>query len=358
VRETFFDLVRTDSPSGEEDAVAAKLLFALARAGLEASRDPAGSVIARRAGWGSGAGLPPLLLSAHMDTVQPGYGIDPQERDGIIHSNGTTILAADDKAGITAILEALRVTHGTGVDCRPVEVAFTVEEETGLAGAKALDLESIAARDAIVLDSTGPVGTIITRAPAQNGFQITVTGKAAHAGVSPEKGVSAIVAAARALAAMKLGRIDEETTANVGTITGGVATNIVPERVELKGEARSRDEAKLAAQTQHMVETFERAAREMGATADVVVTRSYSAIDVAPDAPIVALVSKAMQRCGVEPKLGATGGGSDANVYSAAGLAAVNLGIGMSNPHSVDEQIPVSELLKAAEVVLAIITSV
>jgi tripeptide aminopeptidase len=291
-----------------------------------------------------------------MDTVQPGYGIDPQERDGVIRSNGTTILGADDKAGIAAILEALRLAHQSGQDSRPVDVVFTVEEETGLTGSKALDVSSLQARQAVVLDSNGPVGTIIHRAPAQNSFQVAIAGKAAHAGVAPETGVSAIVAAARAIAAMRLGRIDEETTANVGVISGGTATNVVPERVELKGEARSRSAAKLAEQTLHMVDAFERAARELGAVADVTVTPSYGAIDVDPDSSLIALVSRAMRSCGVEPRLGATGGGSDANVFNAAGIPAINLGVGYTNPHSVDEQIAVADLLRAAEVVHAILT--
>ena len=357
VLDTFLDLVRTDSPSGQEDTVAQKLLAALGELGIEAHRDAAGNVIAQRAGRGSGANWAPLLLCAHMDTVQPGYGIDPQERDGVIRSNGATILGADDKAGIAAILEALRLTHESGQDARPVDVVFTVEEETGLAGSKALDVSALHARQAVVLDSNGPVGTIIHRAPAQNSFQVAITGKAAHAGVAPETGVSAIVAAARAIATMRLGRIDEETTANVGVISGGTATNVVPERVEVKGEARSRSATKLAEQTRHMVETFERAARDLGASAEVRVTPAYGAIDVDPNSPLIALVSQAMRSCGVEPHLGATGGGSDANVLNAGGITAVNLGVGYINPHSVDEQIAVADLLKAAEVVLAVLAS-
>ena len=354
---TFLELVRIDSPSGHEGAVADWLLDALRQAGVTAERDVAGNVVGRRPGHGAGAASPALLLSAHMDTVQGTTSVVPVVRDGVAYSNGDTILGADDKAGITAIVEALRRTLDASADCRPVEIAFTVKEETGLTGAKALNLRDFVARQALVLDSDGPVGKIVNRAPAQNSIEAVITGRAAHAGVSPERGISAIQAAARALAQMKLGRIDEETTANIGVITGGTARNIVPERCRLVGEARSRDELKLEAQTRHMVELLESAAREMGAQADVQVARTYAAINVRSNSPLVALVSRALKRQGVTPHLSPTGGGSDANILAAAGLEALNIGVGIIDPHSVDEHIAVSDLLTSCEVVVTILTS-
>ncbi|MBI3970312.1 MAG: M20/M25/M40 family metallo-hydrolase [Chloroflexi bacterium] len=355
--ETFLALVRIDSPSGGEAAIAHELLERLRRTGIAAEQDQAGNVIGRRDGRGRLAGAAPLLLSAHMDTVQPGLGIQPRIAGGVIASDGSTILGADDKAGMTAVLEALQRAEELGLDCRPVEIAFTVQEETGLAGAKRLDLASFAARQALVLDSNGPLGTLITRAPAHNTIHVVIHGKASHAGLAPENGINAIQVAARALASMRLGRIDAETTSNVGVITGGTATNVVPDRVEVKGEARSRNEQKLETQTRHMVESFETAAAEAGARAEVRVEREYSAINLDAGAPVVRLLSDALRACGLEPHLEATGGGSDANVFNAAGIDAANVGLGFQNPHSVEEHIALADLHKACEVVLAALTS-
>lgn len=354
--DTFLGLVRIDSPSGQEAALATQLISELEQLGLEVRRDGAGNVVGHRDGRGGGAGLSPLLLSAHMDTVQPGCAVQPQVQDGTIRTDGRTILGADDKAGLTTILEALRHADEWDLPCRPLEVAFTVEEETGLTGAKRLDMSRFHARHALVLDSGSTVGTIVNRAPAQNAIDALVHGRAAHAGVAPELGVNAIQAVARALAPMKLGRIDEETTANVGVISGGTASNVVPDRVHLKGEARSRDEGKLDRQTEHMVQLLRAAAEAEGGSADVKVHRSYSALNVPETSPLIKLLVSALQACGLQPQLVPTGGGSDANVLNAAGLSAVNLGLGYADAHSVDEHIAVADLVKACEVVLAVLT--
>jgi tripeptide aminopeptidase len=354
VLDTFLRLVRIDSPSGHEAPVAAYLEPLIRDLGFDTRRDPTGNLIGVRPGRGAAAGATPLILSAHMDTVQPGIGIKPRVEDGVVRTDGTTILGADDKAGITAILEALRVLDAGGAPCRPLELVFTVEEETGLTGAKGLDIAALRSRQAVVLDSNGPVGTIVNQAPASDHIEAVVTGRAAHAGVAPEQGINALVAVARALADMRLGRIDAETTANFGVIAGGAATNIVPERVELKGEARSRSEAGLRGQTEHMVSRLKDAAAALGATAEVSVSRAYGAIDVAPDSPLIADLSVALRACGLEPSLQPTGGGSDANILNAAGIEAVNLGVGYSGPHSVDEHIAVEDLVKVTQVVCAL----
>jgi tripeptide aminopeptidase len=357
VLRTFLRLIRIDSPSGHEAALADALEPDLRQLGFETWRDAAGNLLGRRPGRGGAAGASPLLLSAHMDTVQPGTGIAPRVEDGVVRTDGTTILGADDKAGITAILEALRVAAAAGEPSRPLEIAFTVEEETGLTGAKGLDLSTLRARQAVVLDSNGPVGTIINRAPASDHIEAVITGKAAHAGVAPEQGVNALVAVSRALAEMRLGRVDPETTSNFGVISGGTATNIIPDRVELKGEARSRSEAGLKAQTEHMVGRLREAASALGASAEVTVTRAYGSIDVPPTSPLIQTLSAAIRACGLEPSLEPTGGGSDANVLNAAGVEAVNLGVGFVAPHSVDEHIAVADLAMITRVVRALITS-
>ena len=345
---TFLELVRIDSPSGHEDAIAEHLIQRLQAVGVQAQRDETGNVVGRRPGVGAASGAPPILLSAHMDTVQPGTGVKPRVEDGVVRTDGSTILGADDKAGLAAILEALQVTQGSA--SRPVEIAFTVQEETGLTGAKGLDTSAITAKHGVALDSNGRVGSIVNQAPAADKLVAVIHGKAAHAGVSPELGVSAIHAAAKALAEMRLGRIDEETTATIGIINGGTADNIIPDRVEMTGGARSRSEAKLNAQSAHMRELFERAAADMGGRAEVSVTRSYGAIDVPPSAVIIGELDAALRACGLEPELMPTGGGSDANIFNDKGIEVVNLGVGYQDMHSTGEHIAVADLVKIAEV--------
>lgn len=356
VLDAFLALVRIDSLSGDEGAVAERLRGYLKDAGCQVWSDPAGNLLARRAGQGAGSTLPPLLLSAHMDTVEPGHGIQPRIVDGVVRSDGTTILGADDKAGVAAILTALRQTNGEGSSCCPVEVAFSVQEEVGLIGAKHLDLTQLASKTAIVMDSAGPVGSIVARAPSQDTMTIEITGQASHAGVAPEQGVSAVVVAARAIAGMRLGRIDPETTANIGVIRGGMATNIIPAHVTMRGEARSLDEHRLKAQTAHMRECFETAAHELGAKVDFWVERSYASINLSPDSAVVRRVSRAMAAIGVEASLISTGGGSDANIFMGAGIETANLGFGMMRPHSVDEHIAVADLRQAALILTAILS--
>ena len=351
--QTFLDLVRIDSPSGHEAEIADFLVGKLRDLGCQIEKDQTGNVVGARPGSGALEGAPPIILSAHMDTVQPGRGVKPVVSDGTVRTDGTTILGADDKAGVAAILEALAATRR--VDCRPVEVALTVQEETGLIGAKGLDLSRFRARQAVVLDSNEPVGAIVNQAPAADKLQVVIHGKAAHAGVSPELGISAIQAAARALAVMRLGRIDQETTATVGVIQGGTADNIIPDRVELTGGARSRSEAKLNEQVLHMRTLFEREAASMGARAEVVVTRSYGAIDLPADAPLIVALEAAVRRVGLEPRLLPTGGGSDANIMNGKGIAAVNLGAGYRDMHSTGESIAVADLVKLTEIVLQVL---
>ena len=355
VLDLFLELVKIDSPSGHEQEIAARLEGLLRTLGCEAQRDGTGNVLARRPGRGALAGRPPILLSGHMDTVQPGLGVQPQVADGVVRSNGTTILGADDKAGLAAILEALRVTESG--DCRPVEVEFSVQEETGLTGSKGMDVSWFSARQAVVLDSNNAVGSIVNQAPAADKLRAVIHGKAAHAGVSPELGISAIHAAAKALAQMKLGRIDAETTANVGTINGGTADNIIPDRVELIGGARSRSGAKLNEQIAHMKGLLESAAAEMGARAEVVVERSYGAIDVSPDSALIRELEGAIRRVGLEPQLLPTGGGSDANIFHDRGIEAVNLGVGYRDMHSTEESMAVADLVQVPEIVLAVLTN-
>lgn len=344
----FMDLVRIDSPSGQEEAVGAHVMELLRALGARVERDAIGNVFAQLDGQGEA-----LLINAHLDTVVPGSGVQPVLEDGIIRSDGRTILGGDDKSGVAIALEAVRAAQGQGMALPPLDILFTVQEEVGLRGSKAFDMRRLRARAGIGLDSGGPVGTIVVSAPSQDQLEVVVHGVASHAGAMPEKGVSAIEVAADAICHMPLGRIDEETTANIGVIAGGQATNIVCDRVELRGEARSRSAGKLAAQTQAMVAAIEQAAARRGVSADVEVRHEYTAYQLGPEEPILQLLAAAAREVGIEPTYIATGGGSDANIFNAAGIRITNFSTGMDQVHTTHEQIAVADMVRAAEWLLA-----
>jgi len=348
---TFLQLVQIDSPTGDEARIGEVLAQTLRDMGLRVRRDATGNVIATLDGEGE-----PILLSSHMDTVEPGRGVKPQVKDGIITSDGTTILGGDCKSGVAAILEALQCLRESGAPHRPLEVVFSVGEEGGLVGAKNLDVRKIKAKEGVVLDSGGPIGIIVRQAPAQDSFHVVVHGKAAHAGSEPEKGVNAIAAAAEAIAKMPLGRIDEETTANIGKISGGVATNIVPDKVEMAGEARSLKDEKLAAQTKRMVKAAETAAAKHGARAEIQVHHAYDAYYLPDEDPWVQHLVRVYERIGLKPILKSSGGGSDANIYNTKGIHCAVVSTGMSKVHTTEECIAIADMVAAAEFVYAVVT--
>ncbi|GAB6156927.1 M20/M25/M40 family metallo-hydrolase [Desulfotomaculum varum] len=359
----FLQLVQVDSESGAERQLADLLKEKLTDLGLAVYEDEAGNFIevGRRTGniiatlpANGGAG-PLLLLSAHMDTVKPGRGVRPRRANGVITSAGDTILGSDDKAGITAILECLRVIQEEKIAHGGIQVVFTIAEEIGLVGAKNLDYSRIQARLGFVLDSGGPPGEIIIKAPTQYSFTATVKGKAAHAGIAPEQGINAIVVAAHAIAGMRVGRLDQETTANIGLLNSGVATNIVPEQAVIQGEARSIDPVKAEEQIQHMVDEFNKAAAKFGATAEVAVVKEYDAFNLSPDALPVRIAGQAAEKLGLKPLLGQTGGGSDANIFNGRGIVCANLGIGMSKVHTTEEFISEENLVTNARLMVEIV---
>jgi len=355
--DTFLALVRIDSPSGEEIVIAQELAVHLRQLGLKVELDAMNNIVARLCPErlepeGLSGQETPLLLAAHMDTVMPGRGVKPVVKEGVVYSDGTTILGADDKSGVAVILEVLQTLVKNQLPHPPLEVVITVQEETGLLGAKNLDKSRLQAKRGISLDCGGPPGTIVVSAPSHNFISAVVHGKAAHAGTHPEKGINAIVIAAQALLDMPLGRIDEETTANIGLIRGGTARNIVPDQVELLGEARSRQPAKLESQTARMVETFQAAARSCGATVDVEVTRAYDGYTLTEADAMVSQLATACRAVGVEPTLVPSGGGSDANIFNAHGMQVVNLSTGIYKEHSTEEHIAVADMVTCAEIVM------
>lgn len=356
--ESFLELVRIDSVSRQERDVADYLKSRLRELGCTVEEDDAaraingsaGNLIARFPGKG-----PAILLGAHMDTVEPGRRIKPRVRDGVVTSAGDTILGSDDKAGIAAILEAVRVAEMTGLAHPPLEIVFTVAEEVGLLGAKHLDFSRLRARMGFVLDSDGSPGHAIIGAASQDRLAVTVIGRAVHAGINPENGINAIQAAARGIAGLRLGRIDPETTANIGTVRGGQATNIVPDRVIIEGEVRSLDDAKRAAITKEMCRGLQEGIQENGAEAKIEVETLYPSFQLSTDAPVIVLARRAIERLGIEPCLEQSGGGSDANIFNAAGVPTTNLSCGMQKVHSTEEFLRLDDLVDSARMVLEIL---
>jgi len=343
---TFLDLVRIDNPSGGEGPIAAHIQTLLEGLGLTVEQDSIHNVLARVPGEGV-----PLLLNAHMDSVAPCHGVQPVVADGVVRSSGDTVLGADDLAGVAAIIEGVRATLERGGSHRAAEILFTVQEEVGLRGAAQFDTNKLQAREGVTFDSGGDFGGITIGAPSQDSLYIKISGRAAHAGVAPERGINAIVVAAEALAAMPLGRIDDETTANIGIIKGGDATNIVPDRVELWGEARSHNQDKLVAQVEAMVAACEEAARVRGANVEIEITHKYDAYRLTADMPMIHKLSATLREMGHEPRLQISGGGSDVNILAQRSIQLANVSVGYREIHSTGEHIALADFTRAAELV-------
>jgi tripeptide aminopeptidase len=364
----FLELVRIDSISRKERDVAQRLQRELEALGATCTFDNAGervkgntgNLIAKIEGT---IKADPILLCAHMDTVVPGEGVKPVIEGDIVRTDGTTVLGGDDKSGCAIICEALHQIQEQKIPHGPIDVVYTICEEVGLLGAKHLELEKFAAREGLVFDSDSP-GFLFTRAPGAQTMVFTVRGLEAHAGMVPERGISAIKIAAEAIAAMRIGRIDSETTANLGTIQGGRAINIVPNEVVVRGEARSRDSGKLAAQVEHMVACFKNAVAKHEVTLEgkthraeleYKATPQYEAMNVSEDAPIVRKVLEAARRCNRVVTTEATGGGCDANILNQRGLVVANLGTGMRDIHTVREWLDINDMIATAEVTVELI---
>lgn len=358
--ERFLTYVQIDSPTKYEREFADYLMNEMKEIGLEVYMDNAGDKVGSNSGNLIGklkrnTNGETILFSAHMDTVSPGKGIKPVIKDGVIYSDGTTVLGGDDKAGIAVIMEALETVIEKDISHGDIEVIFTIFEEGGLIGAKNLEYYKLNAKLGFVLDSSGEPGQIVVQGPAQNKVNAKFIGKESHAGVSPEHGISAIQMAAEAISNMKLLRIDEETTANIGHISGGEATNIVTKEVEFHGEARSLSDEKLKVQTDHMVKCCEDAAKKFGGKVEMVVENTYCAFKVDEVAEIVQKVKGACKNLGLEPFTMTSGGGSDTNILNANDVTAVNLAVGMKQPHTVDEHIHIKDLETSAKLVIEII---
>ena len=359
VLDLFLELAALPSPSGEEREVADRVIRYLRDCGLDPDEDDtgpsigsnAGNVLARLAPTTAGE---PLFLCAHLDTVPPTDAIEPVVEDGVVRNARPTVLGGDNKAAVAVMLEATRRVLAENRRHAGIELVFTPKEEVGLLGAYAFDHTRLAARIGYVYDQAAPVGDIVLGAPSAQQLDITFHGRAAHAGMYPEEGRSAIAAASRAISEMRLGRIDEETTANVGEIRGGTAANIVPEWCSFVADVRSHDEGKLADLVQEMQDAVTFAAGVAECEVETKARRTYRAYRLKRDDAAVQLASSALERCGFKPAYTISGGAADANVFNERGLQCVNLANGMAEIHTPDEYISVADLEAMVEVTIAL----
>ncbi|XMB67798.1 M20/M25/M40 family metallo-hydrolase [Mycoplasmatota bacterium zrk1] len=355
----FMEYVSIDSETHYEKEIMEYLIKELKDLGFNPETDSAGSKCNSN-GNNIYFSIPgegePVMLSAHMDTVQPGLGIKPIIKGNIITSDGTTILGADDKSGIAIIIEALTMIKENKLKSRPIEVLFTIYEEGGLNGAKNADYSKLTAKNCIVFDTGGPLENVVVSAIAQNKIDVKIHGKAAHAGGKPEDGINALQVASRAISNMKIGRIDEETTANIGVVKGGLATNIVMPEVTLNCEARSLSDEKLEKQTNHMIDCFEEAAKYYGAKVDVNVINSYPSLKTNTDSKFVSEIVETFRSMNIEVSLTSTGGGSDGNIYASHGISPVIISTGMYKAHTLEEYIDLDIMTSSCEFLLKYLT--
>jgi tripeptide aminopeptidase len=361
VVELFCDLAAIASPSRDERAVADRVLEVLRGLGLQPVEDDAGGRIGSNIGNiychlppTDGGGGTPIFLNAHLDTVPPDGPVEPEIRNGVIVNRRDTILGADNKAAVAVMIAALARLQ-SGVPHAGVELVLTPMEEVGLQGAKAFDASALAARFGYCYDHAAPIGNVVLAAPTQKSLELRFLGRAAHSGIAPEEGRSAIAAAARAVADMPLGRIDDATTANVGLIRGGVAGNIVPPECRVWAEARSRDPVRLREQVQAMLDSATYAANLAECELETRIVSEYEGYRLARSHEAVQLVAQALDGRGYPVTYIESGGGADANVFNAAGVTCVNVCNGMAEIHTASEHIAVADVEGMLGVTLGLI---
>lgn len=358
----FKELCLIDAPAlAEKESVAytKKLLEGI---GLEVTEDNAGQKIGGNANnlivklKGNKPGAPKIYLSAHFDTVEPTAGLQIVEKDGVFDSDGTTILGADDKAGMAPAIEAVRcLMESPDAEYGDVYLLLSVAEEIGLKGAGALDIQSLGLDYGYVLDTGPPVGTFVNRTATHDKLDIRIIGKPAHAGKHPEEGINAIEVASKAIAGMTLGRVGPETTANLGIISGGTGTNVVCAEVNIKAEARSTVVEDLDRQVGHMVQRFEEAAREAGAQVEINHVRHYKSYHVGEDTAVVQVAQRAARNLGFSGDLRTTLGGSDANIYNVQGVPSIVVATGMDKIHTHEEYVSIKDLVDVTRLSIELI---
>lgn len=362
----FMELVQIDSETKFETNIANILKQKFTSLGLEVLEDNAKNKTDHRANnlicnlKGNLDDVDTVFFTAHMDTVTPGKNIKPKVENDYIVSDGTTILGADDKAGIAVLLETVRALKENNIQHGDIQFVITVGEESGLAGAKAIDTSLLTAKYGYALDSDGPVGNIVIEAPYQSKIWTRIYGKSAHAGVAPEKGISAITVAAKAIAKMKLGRIDEDTTANIGYFKGGkqTQTNVVCDYVEIVSEARSLQKEKLIKVTDEMKQAFVQTAAKFEGSAEVEMKEMYPGFQHDKDDVVVQIARNSARKIGLSSQVLKSGGGSDANIFNGFGIPTANLSVGYEHIHTTKERIHIDHLSNLTQLVIQIIHSV
>ncbi len=366
--DTFKRLASIDSVSREEAQISREIQQMAAPMAHRILIDQAGSMINGNTGnliikIKGDPKVKPLLINAHMDTVEPGRGVTPVFADGVFTSDGTTVLGADDKGAIAIIVETLRILHENNIPHGPLEIVFTVAEEIGLMGAKNLDFDLISAEYGYALD-TADTESIIVQAPSAKRFEIRMYGKDAHAGADPEKGINAIWLAGKAISGLRLGRVDHETTSNIGVIEARGATNIVPNLVRIQGEARSHNDKKLEQEVTGIVSAFEEAAAEFRRAhhtedlprVEADIEHEFPRTFIPEDHPVVSLARSAAKNLGRTITPRKTGGGADANIFFGKGIITGVIGTGMKDIHSVRESIRLADMEKTVHLLLEIIS--
>ena len=351
--QTFINLAKIDSVSGEEKEVAKEVGRMLKKLGAKVAFDSYGNLIAKFLGFGE-----PFLFNAHLDTVEPGRGIKPAINGDIIKSDGTTILGADPKAGIAIILETLKHLKENNVPHVPLEIVFTREEEIGLVGAINLDYSKITAKKGITIDGEYDFCTITISSPSYSKVDVTITGIGAHSGEEPEKGVSAIVIASKIISKLRLGRIDDETTANIGLIEGGSVRNAVPETAHFKGEIRSRDPKKLEDHTKHFENVLKQVlSKHTKAKAEVSIKKMFEGYEFSKNHTTIEQICSILEKSNTSSNLCHVGGATDVNIFCTKGIEAVVVGGCFYNAHTTREYAVISEMLKAVELCVKLVSA-
>lgn len=342
---TFTQLVKIDSPSGEEEQISDFLAKKLKNLGIKVKKDSYGNLIGKVEGKGK-----PLMLNAHLDTVEPGRNIKPQIEKGIIKSDGTTVLGADPKAGIAIILETVESLKEEKVKHIPLEIVLTREEETSLGGAINLDYTRIESKEGLVLDGDEEVFKIFVSSPTYYSLDVEITGKSAHAGVEPEKGISAIEIAAKIIHQLKLGRIDRETTFNIGVIQGGIVRNAVPDKTTFNGEIRSRNLKTLEKIIKETEEIFEKVSKSYpDAKINFSLKKDFDGFKLNKNHRLIKKARNVFKGLKLKPILKDSGGGSDANIFFSHNLETIIVGTGVWEPHTIREYLVMDQTVNAAK---------
>lgn len=352
--DTFLELIAIDSPSGEEDNIAKDVTKRLKNLGGKVTSDTYGNLFATFPGEGE-----PFIFSTHLDTVEPGRNIRPVIKGDIISSQGDTILGGDPKAGIAIILEAITSLKETQQKHVPIEVVLTRKEELGLVGALNLDYKKVKGKQALILDGENDVNNLDLSAPGYIMVNMTIKGKSAHAGIEPEKGISAIKIASEFITKIPLGRIDFETTANIGLISGGSARNAIPDTVHLQGEIRSRKTKKMERIATKLQDAFTKTTEKYALTNhDVQINTQFHPYEFTPEHTLITKVANAFEKLKLTPELHHAGGATDANVFNLHGIEAVVIGLGDFEAHTTREYVRISQMVQATEICKKIVSKI